>query len=89
MLLAAVDYYRPDTVREATQALADGDDARALAGGQSLISLLKLRATRVDLLVDIGRLEELRSVTVNDDQSVTIGAPFCPSTNLPGCRGDG
>lgn len=74
MLLAAVDYYRPDTVEEATQALADSDDARALAGGQSLISLLKLRATRVDLLVDISRLEELRSVTVNDDQSVTIGA---------------
>ena len=47
MLLAAVDYYRPDTVQEATQALADNDDARALAGGQSLISLLKLRATVV------------------------------------------
>ena len=74
MLLAAVDYYRPDTLEEAIEALAGSDDARALAGGQSLVSLLKLRATHVDLLVDISRLEELRSVAVNDDQSVTVGA---------------
>jgi len=39
-----------------------------------LISILKLRATTVDLLVDISRLDDLRSITVADDGSVTIGA---------------
>jgi carbon-monoxide dehydrogenase medium subunit len=74
MLLASVDYYRPGTLAEATNALSGSEDARALAGGQSLVSLLKLRAAQVDLLVDISRLEELRSVTENDDGSVTIGS---------------
>lgn len=74
MLLAAVDYYRPDSLSEAVTALQDHDGARVLAGGQSLISLLKLRAASVDLLVDISRLEELRSTSVGDDGSLRIGA---------------
>jgi carbon-monoxide dehydrogenase medium subunit len=74
MLLAPVDYYRPDTLTEALEALDSTPGSRALAGGQSLISILKLRATTVDLLVDISRLEELRSLTVAEDGSVEIGA---------------
>lgn len=74
MLLAPVDYYRPDTVAEALEALSSTEGARPLAGGQSLISILKLRATTVDLLVDISRLDELRSITIREDGSVTIGA---------------
>lgn len=73
MLLASVDYYRPDTLGEAIEALGT-PGARPLAGGQSLISLLKLRATQVDLLVDISRLDELRQIEVQDDGSVRIGA---------------
>ncbi len=74
MLLAPVDYYRPDSVSEAISALADHENARVLAGGQSLISILKLRAASVDLLVDVSRLEELRSISVGDDGSLRIGA---------------
>lgn len=74
MLLAAVEYYRPDSVSEAVVALADHANSRVLAGGQSLISILKLRAASVDLLVDVSRLEELRSVSVGDDGSLRIGA---------------
>jgi carbon-monoxide dehydrogenase medium subunit len=74
MLLAPVDYYRPETLAEALDALDSTDDARPLAGGQSLISILKLRATTVDLLVDISRLEDLKSIEVADDGSVEIGA---------------
>ncbi len=74
MLLAAVDYYRPQSLSEALDALDSTPGARALAGGQSLISILKLRATTVELLVDISRLEELRSLDVADDGSVVIGA---------------
>ncbi|NNL71723.1 MAG: xanthine dehydrogenase family protein subunit M [Acidimicrobiia bacterium] len=73
MLLAPVEYYRPDTIEEALEALQT-DGARPLAGGQSLISILKLRATTVDLLVDISRVDDLRSISVADDGSVTIGA---------------
>lgn len=73
MLLASVDYFRPDTLTEAVEALGT-PGARVLAGGQSLISLLKLRAAQVDLLVDITRLEELRGIEVLDDGSVRIGA---------------
>ena len=74
MLLAPVDYYRPDTLAEAVEALDSTENARALAGGQSLISILKLRAATVDLLVDISRLEELRAIDVADDGSARIGA---------------
>jgi carbon-monoxide dehydrogenase medium subunit len=74
MLLATVDYYRPDTLEEAIEALSSNDGARPLAGGQSLISILKLRATTVDLLVDISRLEELKAIEVSHDGSATIGA---------------
>jgi carbon-monoxide dehydrogenase medium subunit len=74
MLLAAVDYYRPETVAEAMAALAESEGARVLAGGQSLVSLLKFRATRVDLLIDISRLEELRFIETMKDGSVRIGA---------------
>ncbi len=74
MLLATVDYYRPDTLDEAIEALNSNQGARPLAGGQSLISILKLRATTVDLLVDISRLEELRAIDLSDDGSISIGA---------------
>ena len=74
MLLAPVDYYRADSVADAAGALSETDNARLLAGGQSLISLLKLRATQVDLLIDISRLSELRFIDKGDDGSVRIGA---------------
>jgi carbon-monoxide dehydrogenase medium subunit len=74
MLLAPVDYYRPDSIEDAVSALSETDGARPLAGGQSLISLLKLRATQVDMLVDISRLDELRFIDVTDDGSIRIGA---------------
>lgn len=75
MLLASLDYYRPDTLEEAFEALDQSDGvARPLAGGQSLISLLKLRAAKIDLLVDISRLETLRFIEAKDDGSVEIGA---------------
>jgi len=74
MLLAPVDYYRPDSVSEAVAALSDHANSRVLAGGQSLISILKLRAASVDLLVDVSRLEELRSISAGEDGSLRIGA---------------
>jgi len=74
MLLRSLAYLRPDTVAEAVSALAGAEHARALAGGQSLLNVLKHRAAAVDLLVDVSRLEELRSVEVRADGSARLGA---------------
>src|SRR5256885_7114018 len=74
MLLAETEYVRPDTLADAVQALASNPGARPIAGGQSLLNVLKHRAASVDLLVDIGRLEELRGIEPAGDGSVEIGA---------------
>src|SRR5256885_3835238 len=74
MLLAATDYVRPDSLQEAVELLASSANARPLAGGQGLLNVLKHRAGGVDLLVDISRLEELRSIEGGGDGSATIGA---------------
>jgi len=74
MLLRSVEYLRADTIADAVQALHDDDGARVLAGGQSLLNVLKHRAADVDLLVDVSRLEELRTITVHSDGGAEIGA---------------
>ena len=64
MLLAATEYVRPDSLEDALAALARTAGSRVLAGGQTLINVLKHRAASVELLVDISRLEELRFIEV-------------------------
>ena len=54
--------------------LSERDGAAALAGGQSLINVLKHRVASVELLVDISRLEELRQIDLQPDGSLEIGA---------------
>jgi len=57
------DYRRPDSLAEALAVLAEaGDEARPLAGGQSLVPLLAMRLARPSLLVDLRRLPELRGI---------------------------
>jgi aerobic carbon-monoxide dehydrogenase medium subunit len=75
MIPAAFDYARPQTVDEAVRALADGgDEAKVLAGGQSLIPILRLRLAFPELLVDVGRIPELRGVREDAAGSLVIGA---------------
>jgi aerobic carbon-monoxide dehydrogenase medium subunit len=74
MLLESVAYARPDTVAEALEALASSDGAAPLAGGQSLVNVLKHRVASVELLVDISRLDELRQITRASDGGLEIGA---------------
>ncbi|HEU4672137.1 MAG TPA: xanthine dehydrogenase family protein subunit M [Candidatus Limnocylindrales bacterium] len=74
MIPAAFDYERPTTLDEAIRALGAGNDVKVLAGGQSLLPLLKLRLARVERLVDIGRVGELRGVTETGDGGFAIGA---------------
>jgi carbon-monoxide dehydrogenase medium subunit len=68
------DYTRPSTVEEAVAALATGgEDAKVLAGGQSLLPLLRLRLAYPTMLVDVGRVEQLRGVRLDGD-TLVIGA---------------
>ena len=65
MLLREVSYARPGTVEEAIALLSGNDGARALAGGQTLLNVMKQRAASPDVLVDLGRLDELRTISVS------------------------
>jgi aerobic carbon-monoxide dehydrogenase medium subunit len=74
MIPATFDYVRPSSVGDAVSALADGgEDAKVIAGGQSLLPLLRLRLAYPELLVDIGGLDELRGVSDGGDH-LLIGA---------------
>jgi carbon-monoxide dehydrogenase medium subunit len=73
MLLREVSYARPETLEEAIAVLAEHDGARALAGGQTLLNVMKQRAASPDVLVDLGRLDELRTISVSG-ASLEIGA---------------
>jgi aerobic carbon-monoxide dehydrogenase medium subunit len=74
MIPAKFEYVRPASVGEAVRALAEGgDDAKVIAGGQSLLPLLRLRLAYPELLVDIGGLDELRGV-VDEGEALLIGA---------------
>jgi aerobic carbon-monoxide dehydrogenase medium subunit len=71
---AAFDYLAPTSVDDVVAALAEhGDDAKVLAGGHSLLPLMKLRFAVPGVLVDIGRVEELRGVSDGGDH-LLIGA---------------
>lgn len=74
MIPAAFAYRRPASIEEALGMLASDPGAKVLAGGQSLIPLLKLRLAAVDTLVDIGRLPGLRGVRQLDDGRLAVGA---------------
>ena len=71
---AAFSYQRPATVDEALRAIAADPDAQVLAGGHSLLPLLKLRLARTDALIDIGRLPELKGLRYAADGSASVGA---------------
>ena len=73
MIPAPFDYEVAESVDEAVELLGSRDDAKLLAGGHSLIPLLRLRFARPALLVDIGRMDDLRYVRDAGEQ-LAIGA---------------
>lgn len=74
MIPAPFDYVRADSVQHALELLAEhGDDAKLLAGGQSLLPMMKVRLAMPGVLIDLGRVPELRGIGVDGDQLV-IGA---------------
>lgn len=74
MIPTAFAYEAPDTVEDAVRLLTEGgDDVKVLAGGQSLLPVLKLRLAGPELLVDLGRIDGLRGIRDDGDELV-IGA---------------
>ena len=74
MIPAQFDYVAPGTLDEALSALAEaGEDAKVLAGGQSLLPVLRMRLNVPSLVVDLGRIEALRGVR-DDGDAIVIGA---------------
>jgi carbon-monoxide dehydrogenase medium subunit len=74
MLMREVEYARPASVEEAIRLLADRPDARPLAGGQTLINVMKARIASPDLLVDLNGLDELRRVSRGAGGELELGA---------------
>lgn len=74
MIPAAFDYLAPTTVEEAVEALAQhGDDAKVLAGGQSLLPVLRMRLNAPEVVIDLGRIESLRGIR-DDGDAIVVGA---------------
>ena len=74
MIPAQFEYLAPATLEEALSALAQhGDDAKIMAGGQSLLPVLRMRLNAPDLVIDLGRIDSLRGVR-DDGDAVVIGA---------------
>jgi carbon-monoxide dehydrogenase medium subunit len=74
MIPAAFDYVAPRTVDEAVRVLlAHGEEAKLLAGGHSLLPLLKLRLAHPKLLIDLGKIPSLNGIRQQDDK-IVVGA---------------
>jgi carbon-monoxide dehydrogenase medium subunit len=74
MLLREVAYARPTSLAEAIELLQADPGARALAGGQTLINVMKARAGSPDALIDLGGIEELLGIELGPDGTLEIGA---------------
>ena len=74
MIPAPFDYVAPTSVSDALAALAEaGDDGKVIAGGQSLLPILRMRLNAPEKLIDLGKVEELRGISEDGDHLV-IGA---------------
>ncbi|MBF4765634.1 xanthine dehydrogenase family protein subunit M [Nocardioides islandensis] len=74
MIPARFDYVAPTSVEEALQALAEhGDEAKILAGGQSLLPVLRMRLNAPEWVIDLGKIDALRGIR-DDGDAIVIGA---------------
>ncbi|MBO0847512.1 MAG: xanthine dehydrogenase family protein subunit M [Nocardioides sp.] len=74
MIPAKFDYVAPTSIEEALSALTEhGDDAKIMAGGQSLLPVLRMRLNAPEMVIDIGRIDSLRGVR-EDADALVIGA---------------
>ena len=71
---APFEYYAPTSVEEALRLLEEKEGAKLLAGGQSLLALMKLRLIAPPALIDLNRIKELRYIKEDENGWVLIGA---------------
>jgi len=72
---AAFEYIAPDSLEQALSVLREhGDDAKVLAGGQSLVPAMNFRMLQPTLLVDLNKLDELDYIRQNEDGDLLVGA---------------
>jgi carbon-monoxide dehydrogenase medium subunit len=76
MALPTFDYIRPSGLAAARDAFAEAGDARYLAGGQTLIPVLKQRLAQPSAIIDLGGVSDLKGISVAGDD-ITIGAMTC------------
>jgi carbon-monoxide dehydrogenase medium subunit len=81
MLLSEVGYARPATLEQALGILGEDTGARALAGGQTLINVMKARAASPDVLVDLSGIAELKGIELGSDGTLELG-PMTTYTEL-------
>jgi len=81
MLLSEVGYARPHTTDEALGLLGEHEGARPLAGGQTLINVMKARAAAPDVLVDLNGIAELKGIELGSDGTLAIG-PMTTASEL-------
>src|SRR5436305_12820709 len=74
MLLREVGYARPGSLAAALGLIRADDGARALAGGQTLINVMKARAGSPDALIDLNAIDELKGIELGADGTLEIGA---------------
>jgi aerobic carbon-monoxide dehydrogenase medium subunit len=89
VLLSELEYARPESVEEAVKLLAR-EDARALAGGQSLVNVMKTRVASPELVVDLNRIDGLRGIRAVDGGleigAMTTYAAIVDSTEIAAAR---
>ncbi len=74
MIPAQFDYVAPTTIEEALSALSEhGDDAKIIAGGQSLLPVLRMRLNAPEMVIDLGKIDSLRGIR-DDGDAIVIGA---------------
>lgn len=83
MYPSSFEYYRAESVREAAKLLKQHPGAKLLAGGHSIIPLLKLRQTEVSALIDIGRIADLRAITGGMIGACCTYAQVAAASGLP------
>src|SRR6266508_5455569 len=81
MLLREVEYALPASVQDAVRLLGEHIGARALAGGQTLINVMKARAASPDVLVDLSGIPELKGIELGADGTLELG-PMTTYTEL-------
>lgn len=74
MLLPPLRYHRPETPSDAVALLSDVDDSVVLAGGQTLLNMLKLDLAQPAALVDVHRIDALRHIRYREDGTLIVGA---------------